>query len=53
MEIRNYSTLLYGLKQNVIRTFGAGFDVNRPVGFHRNVPFRQQNATVKEVKAQL
>jgi hypothetical protein len=27
--------------------------VNRPVGFHRNVPFRQQNATVKEVKAQL
>jgi len=50
--ILNYSTLSKGLKQNVIRTFGAGFDVNRHARFHRNVLFRQQNSTVKEMKAQ-
>jgi len=52
MEVRNYSTLSYGLKQNIIQTFGAGFDADRPVGFHGKVPFRQQNVTVKEMKAQ-
>ena len=52
MEVRNYSTLSYGLKQNIIRAFGAGFDADRPVESHREVTFRQQNVTVKELKAQ-
>jgi hypothetical protein len=51
--ILNYSALSKGLKQNVIRTFGAGFDVNRHVGFNRKLSFRQKkNAAVKEVKAE-